>query len=292
VIKRHVLVLVALATSPVRADAPVSLPWTMRSAAASNTARLDSTMGTFVDGDVRGETFVSVATVAARITKTLAPLVRVAFIDNHPATGAKAVALSNPVVGLTWAPIAAPSPWRFAALAAVAIPVGSGGGSRGDPAALAAQKAAVFARSAMDNSLFAVNYATPIVGLDLAYVRAGWTVQGEATLFQLVRVRGANVDPDAYKTNFTSGLHVGYCVAPWLCASSELHYQRYLSTPKSVAVTPATRDNLTIAFGVRTQLALDAHHVLRPGVSYARGLDDPMSARNYQIVQLDVPFAF
>ena len=288
----RILVLVALATSPARADAPVSTPWNLRGAAASSVVRLDSALGTFVDMGQRGETLASVLTISDRITKTLAPLVRVAFIDNHPATGAKAVAVSNPIVGVTWAPIAAPSPWRFAVLAAVAVPVGSGGGDDGNPARAAAEKAAVLARSAMDNSLFAVNDATPIVGLDLAYVRAGWTVQGEATLFELVRVRGAKVDPDEYKTNFTTGLHVGYFLVPWLCASGELRYQRYLSTPKAVAMTPATRDNLTVAFGLRTQLKFDAHHVLRPGVSYARGLDDPMAARRYQIVQLDLPFAF
>jgi hypothetical protein len=291
-IQLRVAVLVALATSPARADAPVSLPWSLRSPAASSVVRLDTAVGTFVDSGTRGETGASVLTVSDRITSTLAPLARVAFVDNRPATGPRAVAISNPIVGLTWAPIAAPSPWRLATLVAVAVPAGSGGGDDGNPARAAAEKAAVFARSAMDNSLFAVNYVTPIVGLDLGYVRAGWTVQAEATLFQSARVRGAKVDPDAYKTNSTSGVHVGYFLAPWLCASTELRYQRYLSTPKSVAMTPATRDNLTVAFGLRTQIVIAPHRVLKPGLSYARGLDDPMAARSYQIVQLDLPFAF
>jgi hypothetical protein len=83
-------------------------------------------------------------------------------------------------------------------------------------------------------------------------VRSGLTLQAEATLFELARVRGAKVDPDPYKTNLTTGGHVGYFVLLWLCVSAELRYQRYLSTPKAVAMTPTARDNPTIAFGLRT----------------------------------------
>jgi hypothetical protein len=139
---------------------------------------------------------------------------------------------------------------KYAVLVGVTMPVGSGGGDDGNPARAAAQKAAVFARSAMDNSLFAVNDVTPVVGVDLAYAHHGFTAQGEATLFELVRERGGKVDPDTYKTNFTTGGHIGYFLLPWLCASAELRYQRYLTTPVAVAKTPATRDNLTVAGGV------------------------------------------
>ena len=38
--------------------------------------------------------------------------------------------------------------------------------------------------------MFAVNYLAIFPGVDLAYVSAGLTVQGEVTLFQLTRVRG------------------------------------------------------------------------------------------------------
>jgi len=33
-------------------------------------------------------------------------------------------------------------------------------------------------------------------------------------------------------------------------------------------------------------------HWLRPGLSYARAPDDAMAKKDYDIVQLDVPFAF
>jgi hypothetical protein len=31
---------------------------------------------------------------------------------------------------------------------------------------------------------------------------------------------------------------------------------------------------------------------LRPGISYARPLDDPMTGKGYDVIQLDVPFIF
>ena len=58
--------------------------------------------------------------------------------------------------------------------------------------AATANSAGIRARSAMDNAMFAVNYFTAIAGGDLAYVDHKLTVQLEATLFQLLRVRGSN----------------------------------------------------------------------------------------------------
>jgi hypothetical protein len=144
----------------------------------------------------------------------------------------------------------------------------------------------------MDNSMFAVNDLTPTLGLDLAYVAHGLTLQAEATLFELVRVRGEAVQPDALKTNFTTGVHAGYFLVSWLCMSAELRYQRYLTTPAAVAMNPDARDNLTAAVGLRALWKLGGHRSLRPGVSFARGLDLPMSDRDYNIIQLDAPFAF
>jgi hypothetical protein len=54
----------------------------------------------------------------------------------------------------------------------------------------------------------------------------------------------------------------------------------------------ASRDTLSVALGVRGHIALGGTRWLRPGASYARGLDDPMTGRHYQIVQIDLPFAF
>jgi hypothetical protein len=120
------------------------------------------------------------------------------------------------------------------------------------------------------------------------------TVQAEATLFQLTRVRGAAMETDAHRTNSTAGLFVGWTPRPALAIAGELRYQRWLSTPAPITAdkTGASRDNLSAAIGVRTRIDLGGGRVLRPGISYARGVDDPMSARSYQIVQIDLPLAF
>ena len=266
---------------------PISTAWGLRPVGPANAVRIDSVAGMFTDQGVKGETYVSALTLMVKVAPSLAPLVRVAGIFNDPAMGPKAGAVSNPIVGVIWA---APMPkghWKVGVFGGLALPLGSGGGNDGTPARLAAEKAAAIARSSMDNSMFAVNDLTPTLGLDVAYVAHGFTLQAEGTLFELFRVRGDIVQKDQYKTNFTTGLHAGYFLASWLCASAELRYQRYLTTPIAVVMTPDARDNLTVAGGLR----LVFHHV-KPGVSYARGLDEPMSGRSYQIIQLDLPFAF
>jgi hypothetical protein len=56
--------------------------------------------------------------------------------------------------------------------------------------------------------------------------------------------------------------------------------------------TGATRDNLTAAGGVRGHIKLSGKRWLRPGIAYTRPIDDPMSGRGYDIIQVDVPLAF
>jgi hypothetical protein len=90
----------------------------------------------------------------------------------------------------------------------------------------------------MDNSLFAVNYLTFVPGVDLAYVAYGITIQVEATLFELLRVRGSSVSPDSNVTNFTCGTFVGYYLVPPLSVGTELRYQRLLTTPAAVSKDP------------------------------------------------------
>ena len=287
---RSLLILLASA-SIAHADAPLSLAWNLRSPTPGSVVRLDNVAATFVDKDVRGETYASTFTFAFKILPRLAPLVRVTSFFNEPATGPKAGGVSNPVVGLAWAPPTTGA-LKVGVFGGVALPFGSGGGNTGAPARLAAEKAAALARSAMDNSMFAVNDLTPTLGVDIAYVDHGLTLQAEATLFELFRVRGEKVQSDEYKTNFTTGAHVGYFLVHWLCISAELRYQRYLTTPAAVEMNPLARDNLTAGGGLRFAFKLGGHRLLRPGVSYARALDQPLSDRTYQIVQLDLPFSF
>lgn len=288
----RVFLVVLFAVSTAHADPPASLAWSLRPVAPGTVIRIDSVAATFTDQDARGETYASVLTVSTKATPRIAPLVRVALLSNTPATGEGATGISNPVVGVVGALPVPAGPWKVGVFGGLALPIGSGGGNSGDPARAAAEKATMLARSAMDNAMFAVNDLTPIVGLDVAYVARGLTVQAESTLFELVRVRGDAVQKDAYKTNFTTGLHAGYSLLPWLCASAELRYQRYLTTPVAVAMNPDARDNLTVAVGLRGLVKLAAGQGVRPGISLARGLDLPMASRGYSILQLDLPFAF
>ena len=56
--------------------------------------------------------------------------------------------------------------------------------------------------------------------------------------------------------------------------------------------TGKTRDTVTAAIGLRGHLKLADKQWLRPGVSYGRGLDDPMQDRSYNIVQLEIIYAY
>ncbi len=185
--------------------------------------------------------------------------------------------------------------FRLGLFLGLTVPVGTGGGDHPDAGQKLALAAGIRARSAMDNAMFAVNDFVVFPGVDVAYVSHGFTAQAEATLFQLTRVRGSE-DPttDSSRTNFTTGLHVGYFFIPAFSFGAELRHQRWLSTPKAVAAdkTGAARDTTTIAFGPRFHIKVGKDEWLRPGVAFALPLDDPMSKASYKTVQVDVPFAF
>jgi hypothetical protein len=116
-------------------------------------------------------------------------------------------------------------------------------------------------------------------------------VQLEATFLQLFRTRNDAVAPEKTRTNFTAGLHVGGFVASFLSLGAELRHQRWLSTPKSVAANPVTRDTTTLAVGPRFHVKA-GNMWLRPGLSYATGIDKPLTDLTYHIVQLDLPVVF
>src|SRR6185436_10615261 len=118
-----------------------------------------------------------------------------------------------------------------------------------------------------------------------AYSRAGFTAQVEATLLQLTRVRNANVDKDSSRTNFTSGLHLGYFVIPKVSIGGELRFQRWLSTPAFLAMWPERRETVSFAIGPRGHFKM-GNRWLRPGIAYAQGIDAPMETRKDRIVQV------
>jgi hypothetical protein len=294
------------AAAPPPPPPPYSIPWQLRPVAVANVVRTDTSLA-FYENPASGESGTTVASMllgSYKVTPDLAPLVRLGVVSNSPPSGSmtptgaeleSAVNFLNPVVGATYA-IKLSADFKLAPFLGLTIPVGGGGGDMPEPGNAVANGAGILARSAMDNAMFVANYFTIFPGIGFAYVNHGFTAQVEVTLLQLMRVRGKNhpAGADASRTNFTSGLHLGYFFIPQLSIGAELRHQRWLSTPASVKAdaTGATRDNTTMAIGLRGHLELNDTMWLRPGLSYSRGLDDPMNLQKYNIIQLDVPFVF
>jgi len=264
-----------------------SIPWQLRPAAVPNVIRSDTAFA-FYRGPNDGPSARTIASMllgSYRITPEFGVLARFGFVHNDPPTGDAAAVIVNPAVGGTYL-LNITKELRAAFFLGVAIPVGQGGASS-SKAKQAAASSGVLARSAMDNAMFAVNYLTIFPGIGVAYVGHGVTVQAEVTVLELLRTRGAE---DKARTNFTSGLHVGYFVIPELSIGAELRYQRFLKNDTLSGKPPM--DNLTVAAGLRGHFHVGETVWLRPGVSYARGLDDPMAGARYHIVQADVVAMF
>ncbi len=292
-----------VAKPPPAPPPPYSIPWQLRPVPAVNVLRWDTAFARYEDSRANAAlTVATLLTAAARIPGTGPPtaglslLLRLGMVTDVPALGARGGSvLTNPLVGASWA-LKTSFGLRFNAFLGLTLPLGGGGGDTPNPDSLAARQRGLTARAQMDNALFAVNDATVIPGLSVAWVGKGVTVQGEITLLHLMRVRGESVQGEATKTNLTMGLHVGYFVVPQLSIGAELRYQRWLNAPFAVEkdATGASEDNLTFAIGLRGHFKLAKTVWIRPGMSYGRGLDKPMAAAtpNYHIVQLDVPFLF
>ena len=209
--------------------------------------------------------------------------------NDSPPGVASGSGFANPIVGMNYIhPLR--DGWRWTALLASSIPIGSGGGGTPDPGAAGAMTAGIAARSGMDNTLFAVNYWGLVGGLGLARITPRLTLQAETTVFQLTRVRGPEAQ-DERRTNLTAGLHVGHFFTPKLSVGAELRLQRWMTDAAPVRANPAAREQLTFAVGPRLHLKASGR-IVRPGLSYTRAFDDPMSARGYDVVQLDVPVVF
>jgi Putative MetA-pathway of phenol degradation len=281
------------APAPAPPPPPYSLPWLLRPATPASVLRLDETFAFFEDPstDQGGATYVTSLIATYRINPRWVPIFRQTFIQNEPpGTSPSASAFSNPLVGINYFdPLG--GGWRWTGFFASTIPVGSGGGDTPDTAKAAAQSAAIPARSAMDNALFAVNYWTVIGGLGLARITPGLTLQAEVTVLQLTRARGPDTQ-DKSRTNFTAGLHAGHFFSPKLSFGAEVRLQRWLTNAAPVRSDPSARQQCTLGLGPRLHFKLGGKRWLRPGLSYTRAFDDPMKRNGYDILQLDVPLAY
>ena len=275
--------------NPAGAASRYSMPWQLRPAAAATALRADTAVAV---SDPQ-TTAATMLLGSWQVAPNLAPFLRLGVVSNSPDQGDGATILVNPAFGATYA-AALRDDVKLALFLGLTAPVGQGGGNSPDAAMAPTRNAGILARSAMDNAMFAVNDFTVFPGVGLAWVAYELTLQVEATLLQLTRVRGEDVQPDSSKTNFTSGVHAGYFIVPIMSLGMDLRYQRWLSTPAAVDADPTgtLRDNATIAVGPRFHFAMGDAGWLRPGISYTHPLDDPMSANGYRIVQIDLPFVF
>ena len=283
-----------------------SLPWQLRAVNPATGFRSDSTLASYEDKAASGgSTLVSFLTASYKVNENVGVFGRVGAAGDTPpgsAAGQGGIAIANPTLGVLFA-LPLGGGFKLATSLAVAIPDGSGGGNDGPTKskdAFRARNQAGIARSQLDGIAFATNDLGFAPAVDLAYVARGFSAQAEVVVPYLVRVEGAKAQQEATKMNFVSGVHLGYFILPEMSVGGEVRYQRWLNAPiaieKAAANTPAADniDNLTFAIGPRFHLRLGESVVVRPGVSYSRGLDKPTasSTPNYQMVQLDVPVTF
>ncbi len=273
--------------SPAMGKAKYSLPFSLRPAAPPNLLRIDAPVAV-QDAQT---TMPTTLTGGARVHPDVGLYARMAFVRNAPEGASAGHAASNPLAFALWSPQIAPK-LRLPIFVGVAFPVGGGGGNDPNLGTRAAMGAGIYGRQAMDNALFASNYLTPTVGAGIAWIDKGWTVQVEATVLQLLRARGSAVDADVSRTNFTSGASVGYLVAGVVNVSAEIHYQRWLSTPAAVSKDPSLREQMTVGGGARFNVPLTDTILMRPGLAYFQGVDDPMARLGYRIMQVDLPILF
>jgi hypothetical protein len=293
---------------PAPPPAAYSLPWQLRPAAAATGIRTDTAFARYEDAKSSGGfTVASVLSASYKVPGTgdarekwagLAPVIRLTAVNDSPPASVAAgggFAVVNPLFGATYV-LPLGQGGRLGFFLGATLPVGMGGGDKPDKGLVDARAAGQFARSQMDDSLFAVDDLAVIPGVDLAWVRDGLTLQAEATLFQLWRVRGEAAQPEASKTNLTSGVHAGYYFCPIFSVGLDVRYQRWLNAPIAIDkdATGTKVDNWTAAIGPRFHIPLGGSAKVHPGIAYARGLDKPMAAAalNYHIIQLDIPFTF
>lgn len=279
--------------------APYVPPWLLRPMVAIHVARWDNSLALYENPTTGlvGATYVSSFFGGYKIPGTGGPtegaqlVARLTVAYDNPPQAQSAAIFANPVFGGAYAR-RLPRGFRLHTALSFTLPVGMGGGDTPNAAEAAVRAKAQLARFAMDNSVFAVNDLAIIPGAAVAWVDRGWTVQAEATLFLLPRVRGAASQKEAFKVNFTTGLFAGHFLVPkYLSLGIEFHYQRYFLGPNSIKTAPATVDNASLAGGVRFHVPVGKHW-LRCGVSYGGGLDAPLTAGHYSVAQLDCPFVF
>ena len=180
---------------------------------------------------------------------------------------------------------------RLSLFGGVALPLAQGGGDSPRPARSAAVGSGIYGRAAMDNALFAVDYAVGIAGAGVAHSIGVCSFQVETTVLQLVRVRAEQRQKDTSRTNLTAAAFAGCYLRSPLQLMSEFRYQRWLSTPAAVSADAAKREQASVGLGLRFDARVGSV-LLRPGVLVALPIDDPMRKGDYRQLMLDLPVVF
>lgn len=265
-----------------------TLPFYLRPAVAPNVVRID---GVLVPQKAQTTT-VGLLLAGGRLTRDFGLYGRVGYARNSPDVGPSGGGVTNPIAIALYTPVIAPFT-RLALFGGVTAPIGQGGGNSPDAGTRAAMGAGIYARSAMDNALFAVNYMTPTAGAGVAYIKGGWTLQAEVTILQLFRVRGDQKDLDESRTNSTAGALVGIPILdPSLMAIAEVHYQRWLSTPRAVEANGSLRQQGSAGIGLRGNFLVGSGVWMRPAIGLFMPIDDPMKQNESRIFHVDLPVTF
>lgn len=270
---------------------PYALPWQLRPILAATLVRFDSAASFYSDATGNTGGFASASSLLGSysVTPDLALIARGAWVMNGPTTGGvMGASVANPLLAGLYSLQILPE-LRAGFFLGATLPIATGGGDSPNTFSAAANAAAIHTRSAMDNALFSANYFTLIPGVGIAYLAHGLTIQLEATLLQLTRVRGENVDRDPARTNFTTGLELGYAVAPFLVIQGELRMQYWIDHRTVYAAAAPQSTNLSFAVGPRFTFKTEGA-TFRPGLAYAQGLVGPV-ARDH-ILFFDLPILF
>ena len=274
----------ALTSNAFADDQRLSLPWQLRPLTTDNLVSIETAASAF--NDANGNLDIASSTVIAasyHLDDSWAPMLRVGLVGNDaPGEARDGASLGNPVAGLRY--LRAVDTYRVGFTGAAALPIGMGGGNSPEARAAKTDVAASVARPG-DDAMFDVDYFTAIGAVDAAYVNHGFTVQGEASLLQSVRVRGDQTaaGADLVRTNSAVAMHLGYFIGSHVSVGTDVRYQRWLSHPSLDAMT--SPDNVTAALGVRVHVCLGDHTCIHPGLSFAAGT-------GAATLQLSVPVTF
>jgi hypothetical protein len=275
---------------------PISAPFTssfaLRGMNAATGLRAETAFGLET---ATSSAIVQYLTASYAPVENFAIFLRGGWVDLIPSTGSTSSAFANVAMGALFTSTLSPN-LRVAGAIGSGFPSGQGGGDSPDKGAAAAIAAGNLARSRFEGStMFSPNDLAPFVGADIAWISNGFTLQLEASVFEAIRVRGAEADPDAARTSLTAGLHAGYFFIPRFSFGIEARDQTFLSTPAAVEAGKTSRVWVTVGGGPRVHVHLGGSVWLRPGLAYIEPLNDPsptISARNYHIIQVDLPLTF